>query len=227
MVVLSWSMRTTRPETTPDLCLDVVVGTREAAVTGTRWLTWLCSEGPCHADDRRERDGVWSTPSKGPVSQSSSSTVPQRSAAWNRQLPAFASTYRTVAYSCRSHRPHEHPPAGVAVTLDTHVDDLVGLQRALDLTPAHLIGASNGGFVGLLLARRMPGLVRTLVLADPPVLPLLGVSVPPRPSRHARQHRAARAPRPSHWSANRSDSRGLETSARPRISCAAEVLRAL
>lgn len=25
--------------------------------------------------------------------------------AWNRQLPAFASTYRTVAYSCRSHHP--------------------------------------------------------------------------------------------------------------------------
>lgn len=28
----------------------------------------------------------------------------------------------------------------------------------------------------------MPGLVRTLVPADPPVLPLLGVSVPPRPT---------------------------------------------
>ncbi|HSJ46211.1 MAG TPA: alpha/beta hydrolase [Euzebyales bacterium] len=102
--------------------------------------------------------------------------------AWNKQLPAFASTYRTVAYSCRSYYPNERPLVGVAITLDTHVDDLVGLLRALDLTPAHLIGASNGGFVCLLLARRMPELVRTLVLADPPVLPLLGVSVPPRPT---------------------------------------------
>jgi pimeloyl-ACP methyl ester carboxylesterase len=106
--------------------------------------------------------------------------------AWSGQLPAFASTYRTVAYSCRSHHPNEQPPADVAVTLDTHVDDLVDLLGALNLTPAHLVGASNGGFVCLLLARRRPELVRTLVLADPPVLPLLGVSVPPRPSQLVR-----------------------------------------
>lgn len=102
--------------------------------------------------------------------------------AWKDQLPAFASKYRTVAYSCRYYYPNEQPPAGIALTLDAHVDDLIGLLRALDLTPAHLIGASNGGFVCLLLARRMPELVRTLVLADPPVLPILGVSVPPRPT---------------------------------------------
>lgn len=101
--------------------------------------------------------------------------------AWNEQLPAFASAYRTVVYSCRSYYPNEQPPAGAAVTLDSHVDDLAALLGTLNLAPAHLIGASNGGFICLLLARRMPGLVRTLVLADPPVLPLLGVAVPPRP----------------------------------------------
>lgn len=132
---------------------------------------------------RSRRTGrVWSTPSEGRRASRVLHCGLNDLRAWNAQLPAFASTYRTVAYSCRSHYPNARPPAGVAVTLDTHVDDLVGLLDALDLPPAHLIGASNGGFVCLLLARRMPGLVRTLVLADPPVLPLLGVSVPPRPS---------------------------------------------
>lgn len=93
----------------------------------------------------------------------------------------FASKYRTVAYSCRYNYPNEQPPAGASLTLETLVDDLAGLLHALQMTPAHLIGASNGGFVCLLLARRQPELVRTLVLADPPVLPVLGVSVPPRP----------------------------------------------
>jgi pimeloyl-ACP methyl ester carboxylesterase len=106
--------------------------------------------------------------------------------AWNRQLPAFASTYRTVAYSCRSYHPNEQSPAGATVTLDTHVDDLADVLGTLHLAPAHLIGASNGGLVCLLLARRMPELVRTLVLADPPVLSLLGVSVPPRPTQLVR-----------------------------------------
>ena len=101
--------------------------------------------------------------------------------AWTNQIPAFASTYRTVAYSCRYYHPNEKPQAGASLTLETLVDDLAGLLHALHLTPAHLIGASNGGFVCLLLARRQPGLVRTLVLADPPVLPILGVSVRPRP----------------------------------------------
>lgn len=65
--------------------------------------------------------------------------------AWTNQIPAFASNYRTVAYSCRYYYPNEQPPAGVTLTLETLVDDLAGLLHALHLTPAHLIGASNGG----------------------------------------------------------------------------------
>lgn len=80
-----------------------------------------------------------------------------------------------------SANPNEQIPNGAVLRLDTTVEDLVGFLRALDLAPAHLIGASSGGFTCLLLALREPGLVRTLVLAEPPVLPLLGVSVPPKP----------------------------------------------
>jgi pimeloyl-ACP methyl ester carboxylesterase len=101
--------------------------------------------------------------------------------AWTHQMEAFASKCRTVAYSCRYYYPNEEAPQGAVLSLDTLVDDLAALLRALKLTPAHLVGASNGGFVSLLLARREPTLVRSLVLVEPPVLPLLGLSVPPTP----------------------------------------------
>ncbi|MFQ5913801.1 MAG: alpha/beta fold hydrolase [Nitrospinota bacterium] len=101
--------------------------------------------------------------------------------AWTDQLEAFGSKYRTVAYSCRYYHPNAEAPDGEVLPLDTLVEDLAAFLHALDLAPAHLVGASSGGFVCLLLALREPGLVRTLVLAEPPVLPLLGVSVPPKP----------------------------------------------
>jgi len=61
-----------------------------------------------------------------------------------------------------------------------HVDDLEAFLRALDIGPAHLVGHSYGAFVALLLAQRTPQRVRTLVLAEPPVVTLF-VSNPPKP----------------------------------------------
>jgi pimeloyl-ACP methyl ester carboxylesterase len=62
-----------------------------------------------------------------------------------------------------------------------HVDDLVAFLRVLAAAPAHLVGHSWGAFICLLTAIRHPQLVRSLVLAAPPVLTLL-TSVPPRPT---------------------------------------------
>ena len=62
-----------------------------------------------------------------------------------------------------------------------HVDDLTAMLRVLDAAPAHLVGHSWGAFICLLAAIRHPELVRSLVLAEPPVLTLL-TSVPPRAS---------------------------------------------
>ena len=55
------------------------------------------------------------------------------------------------------------------------------MLRALDATPAHLVGHSWGAFICLLAAIRHPQLVRSLVLAEPPVLSLF-MSTPPRPA---------------------------------------------
>lgn len=101
---------------------------------------------------------------------------------WSQQVGPFSTTYRAVAFSSRRYFPNPPIADDVELPIPTLVDDLANLLRELDLAPAHLVGQSSGALVCLLLARREPELVRSLVLAEPPALPLLGVTVPPRPS---------------------------------------------
>jgi pimeloyl-ACP methyl ester carboxylesterase len=102
---------------------------------------------------------------------------------WDQQLKAFGAGYRAIALSCRGSWPNPKLRPGEPVTLDTFTDDLAQFIRALGAGPVHLVGHSSpGGFGGLRLAAQHPGLLRTLVLAEPPAFPLLGVSIPPRPA---------------------------------------------
>jgi pimeloyl-ACP methyl ester carboxylesterase len=100
---------------------------------------------------------------------------------WEQQLPAIGASYRAIAYSRRYARPNEDIEPGADDQMLPHVDDLVAFLRALAAAPAHLVGHSWGAFICLLTAIRHPQLVRSLVLAEPPVLTLL-TSVPPRPA---------------------------------------------
>jgi pimeloyl-ACP methyl ester carboxylesterase len=99
---------------------------------------------------------------------------------WRFQRDVFAERFRAITYSRRYHWPNEPIPEGVDYAMAEHVDDLQRLLRALDATPAHLVGHSYGAFLCLLLAIREPDLVRTLVLAEPPVITLF-VSNTPKP----------------------------------------------
>jgi pimeloyl-ACP methyl ester carboxylesterase len=89
---------------------------------------------------------------------------------WDRQLDAFAQRHHVVAYSRRYAPPNEN--AEIVSDYNATVDaaDLTALIRRLALAPAHLVGASIGGVAALFLAVRHPELVRSLVLAEPPVL---------------------------------------------------------
>jgi pimeloyl-ACP methyl ester carboxylesterase len=98
---------------------------------------------------------------------------------WEQQLAAIAASYRAIAYSRRYARPNKDIEPGADDQMLPHVDDLTALLRVLDAAPAHLVGHSWGAFICLLTAIRHPQLVRSLVLAEPPVLPLF-VSDPPR-----------------------------------------------
>ena len=100
---------------------------------------------------------------------------------WQQQLPAIGAFYRAIAYSRRYARPNQDIEAGTDDPMRRHVDDLTGLLRVLDAVPAHLVGHSWGGFICLLTAIQHPQLVRSVVLAEPPVLSLF-TSTPPRPT---------------------------------------------
>lgn len=99
---------------------------------------------------------------------------------WQIQREALGRKYRAIAYSCRYCWPNAPAPPDAEYSFAENVDDLQALVTTLGAAPAHLVGNSSGGLVCLYLAIRAPELVRSLVLLEPFVLPLL-VSVPPRP----------------------------------------------
>lgn len=99
---------------------------------------------------------------------------------WQAQLDEFDKSYRVIAYSRRYHWPNDKIPEGADYSMLEHVADLQNVLRSQGTAPVHLVGHSYGAFVCLLLAVREPGLVRTLVLAEPPVITLF-VSNMPKP----------------------------------------------
>lgn len=91
---------------------------------------------------------------------------------WRRQIEQFADHCRALAYSRRYHHPNLAPQDGdPEYTAGLHAADLAELIEKLDLAPAHLVCSSFGGCVALALAVRRPELVRSLVLAEPPLMP--------------------------------------------------------
>lgn len=92
---------------------------------------------------------------------------------WRRQMKPFGKHYRTIAYSRRYHFPNTWSEGTGDYTMEGHAADLAELQRVMKASPAHLVCASWGGNVALQTALVYPDLVRTLVLCEPPSLPLL------------------------------------------------------
>jgi non-heme chloroperoxidase len=89
---------------------------------------------------------------------------------WDAHVKPFSQRYRVVAYSRRYAPPNDNPEIVSDYAANIDAADLAALMRALQLGPAHLVGASIGGVAALFLAVERPELVRTLVLAEPPVL---------------------------------------------------------
>src|SRR5438128_1923332 len=92
---------------------------------------------------------------------------------WGPQLEPFSERYHVVSYSRRSHYPNPWDEELSSYSMDTHVADLAGLIEGLKLGGVHIVANSYGGYISLLLALRRPELVRAMVLAEPPVHPLL------------------------------------------------------
>lgn len=90
--------------------------------------------------------------------------------AWQPQMEAFSQRYRTIAYSRRHNYPNARVTPGPDYSASVDAEDLAALMTTLKLKPAHVVGVSYGAYTALLLAQRHRGLVRSLVLSEPPVL---------------------------------------------------------
>ena len=89
---------------------------------------------------------------------------------WEAQLAPFARAgYRALSYSRRYAFPNRNPLAA-DYTPRTDAADLGALIEATGLAPAHVVASSIGACSALYLAVDRPELVRTLVLAEPPLL---------------------------------------------------------
>ena len=78
-----------------------------------------------------------------------------------QQTPAFAEQYRVIVPDRRGHG--RTPDVDGPITYDVMADDTVAFIEALGAGPTHLVGWSDGGDVGLLVAIKRPDLVRRLV----------------------------------------------------------------
>lgn len=80
------------------------------------------------------------------------------------QVEALKNSYRCVLYDHRGQARSEVAKSGY--DMDSLTEDALGLIRELDCGPCHFAGLSMGGFIGLRLAIRHPGVLRSLILME-------------------------------------------------------------
>jgi pimeloyl-ACP methyl ester carboxylesterase len=88
--------------------------------------------------------------------------------AWPEHIDVLSARYRVISYSRRYHYPNQNA-IGVDHSALIDAADLAALIAELDLDAVHLVGTSYGAFTALALALSRPEMVRTLVLAEPPI----------------------------------------------------------
>ena len=88
---------------------------------------------------------------------------------WAPQLDSLSRSHRVIAYSRRYSYPNRNAPGPADHSALTEAEDLARLLRALRLESAHFVGTSYGAFAALVFAIAHPRMVRSLVLAEPPL----------------------------------------------------------
>ncbi len=80
------------------------------------------------------------------------------------QIAKFRERFRCIAFDFRGQGKSEVTPGGY--DMDTLTLDAAALIEKLKAAPAHFVGLSMGGFVGMRLAARRPELVKSLALLE-------------------------------------------------------------
>lgn len=86
---------------------------------------------------------------------------------WRHQLPALAEAgFRAVAPDLRGYNLTDKPPSGY--NIESLVEDVASLVRALGEERAHVVGHDWGGIIAWQVAWRRPELVRSLITMNAP-----------------------------------------------------------
>jgi pimeloyl-ACP methyl ester carboxylesterase len=86
---------------------------------------------------------------------------------------------KVITYSRRFHWPNEPIPNGQDDSWLEQVEDMAKIIESLCDSKAHVVGISSSAFCGLILAQKYPHLVKSLIIEEPPVIPLFFPSLPP------------------------------------------------
>jgi non-heme chloroperoxidase len=89
---------------------------------------------------------------------------------WESQLEPFSQNYHVIAYSRRYNFPNNNPHIRPDHSAIIEAQDLFALIKRLKLGRVHIVGHSYGALTALWLGIKHPELIRSLVLAEPPVL---------------------------------------------------------
>jgi pimeloyl-ACP methyl ester carboxylesterase len=88
---------------------------------------------------------------------------------WAAHMAAFSRQYRVISYSRRYNYPNNNQLIIKNHSAYVEANDLAAFIRKLKLGRVHLVGTSMGAFAALVLAVNHPEMVRSLVLAEPPI----------------------------------------------------------
>jgi pimeloyl-ACP methyl ester carboxylesterase len=93
---------------------------------------------------------------------------------WQGQLDTFSKHYRAITYSRRYAYPNKQVINDSAdYTAVPHANDLAAFIQSLNAGPVHLVGHSYGAYTALITVMKHPELVKSCVLGEPPIAPML------------------------------------------------------
>ena len=84
---------------------------------------------------------------------------------WEPQIRFFSRRYRCITYGARGYPPSEVPEDVTRYSQQRAVIDAINVLDALDISDAHIVGLSMGGFTALHIGLEYPQRARSLVVA--------------------------------------------------------------
>ncbi|MHB1908533.1 MAG: alpha/beta fold hydrolase [Nitrososphaerales archaeon] len=95
---------------------------------------------------------------------------------WRNQVSFFSNHgFEAMTYSRRNHFPNKWRAYPKDYSVKTERDDLFFLLESIEEKRVNLVGHSYGGFVAALFAVSYPNIVKSLVLAEPPIFTIARV----------------------------------------------------